>query len=187
MADYKLLSISGALRAGSTNRKLLAEAMRLFGPAEVTIADLRLPLYDGDLEDADGIPDAVQTLSDQIAAADGVVISSPEYNRAVTGVIKNALDWVSRTKGGPWSNKPVAVMSANDGRAGGEVGQYMLRHALTPFRPRFVPGPFIAVADSSNAFDADGRLVSDRYAKSVETLMQALKSEIDMLRRNPAG
>ncbi|XHE55279.1 NAD(P)H-dependent oxidoreductase [Phaeobacter sp. BS34] len=117
MSDPKLLTISGSLRAGATNRKLLAEAARLFGPAEVTEADLNLPLYDGDDEQASGIPAAVQTLADQIGAADAVIISTPEYNGAPSGVLKNALDWVSRTSNKPWQDKPVAIMSAAAGRA----------------------------------------------------------------------
>lgn len=106
MADPVLLTISGSLRQDATNRKLLAEAARLFGPATVVEAELRLPLYDGDDEAAEGIPAAVQTLSDQIAAADAVLISTPEYNKGPSGVLKNALDWVSRTKGNPWAGKP---------------------------------------------------------------------------------
>ncbi|WP_172300226.1 NADPH-dependent FMN reductase [Pseudoruegeria sp. HB172150] len=184
MADHTILGIPGALRAGSTNRQLLAEAIRLYGPAEVTIADLRLPLYDGDLETSEGIPDAVTTLHAQIRDADAVIISSPEYNRAITGVLKNALDWVSRVKGGPWAGKPVAVMSANDGRAGGEVGQYTVRHALTPFRPKFILGPVVAVADSSNAFDEDGRLKDERYVKALTAMMETLRAEVELGRQS---
>lgn len=172
-----LLGISGALRRGSTNRLLLAEARRLFGEATHTEADLRLPLYDGDLEDAEGIPAAVQTLADQIRAADAIVISTPEYNKALPGVLKNALDWVSRTKGGPWRDKPVAIMSAAGGRAGGERSQFSLRLCLTPFRPRLLPGPEVLVGDSGNAFDAEGRLIDARYVKALQELMDLLRAE----------
>ncbi len=179
MAHHRLLGISGSLRAGATNRKLLAEALRLYGPATSSIADLALPLYDGDLEDTLGIPAPVQTLSDQIATADAVIISSPEYNKAITGVLKNALDWVSRTKGGPWTGKPVAVMSANAGRTGGETGQYTIRHALSPFRPRLVLGPAVMVADSANAFDENGRLTNERTISTLTDYMAALRAEVD--------
>ena len=117
MNDLTLLTICGALRAGSTNRLLLAEAARVFGMAQVIEADLRLPLYDNDLEDASGIPDDVQMLADQIRGADAVVISTPEYNKSLSGVLKNALDWVSRVPGAVWRDKPVAIVSAADGRA----------------------------------------------------------------------
>ena len=81
MSHPTLLGLSGSLRAGSFNRKLLSEAARLFGDAHYFEGDLNLPLYNGDLEDAEGIPAAVQKLADQIAAADAVLISTPEYNK----------------------------------------------------------------------------------------------------------
>jgi chromate reductase len=172
-----LLGIPGALRAASTNRLLLAEARRAFGEANHTEANLRLPLYDGDLEDAQGIPPEVQTLADQIAAADAVVIATPEYNKSFPGVLKNALDWVSRTKGSPFRDKPVAVISAADGRAGGDRSQFALRLALTPFRPRLLTGPEVLVADSRHAFTPEGRLIDARYQKALAELMQALRAE----------
>jgi chromate reductase len=177
MTDLTLLGIPGALRAASTNRLLLAEARRLFGPASITEANLRLPLYDGDLEDAQGIPPEVQALADQIRAADVVVISTPEYNKSLPGVLKNALDWVSRTKGGPWRDKPVAIISAADGRAGGDRSQFALRLAMVPFRARVLPGPEVMVADSSNAFDAEGRLKDERYVRALTELMGLLRAE----------
>ena len=101
MSQFKLLGISGSLRTGSFNRQLIREAHRLMDDAAYTEADLDFPLYNGDVEDATGIPAAVQLLADQIAAADGVVISAPEYNQSFSGVLKNALDWVSRCEGAP--------------------------------------------------------------------------------------
>lgn len=178
MAQIKLLGISGALRADSTNSKLLVEAARLFGPCDYTAADLRLPLYDGDVEQASGVPAAVQDLSDQIAAADAVLISTPEYNKGPSGALKNALDWVSRTKGGPWKGKPVAVMSAAAGRAGGERAQMILRGFMVPFQPRILQGPEMHLADSANQFDAEGKLTSEIYEKTLVQLMENLRVEI---------
>ena len=176
--DHRLLGICGALRTGSTNRLLLAEAMRLYAPAQCDEADLRLPLYDGDLEDAQGIPDPVARLVAQIAAADGVVIATPEYNKALPGVLKNALDWVSRTRGAPWRDKPVAIVSAAGGRAGGERSQFSLRLCLTPFRPRLITGPEVMIAQSDLAFDAQGRLTDPRSLKALADLMDVLRHEI---------
>ena len=172
-----LLTISGALRAASTNRALLAEAARLFAPGQHIDANLRLPLYDGDTEAA-GIPPEVQLLADQIADADAVVISTPEYNKGLSGVLKNALDWVSRTKGDPWRNKPVAILSAAAGRAGGERAQFSLRLCLVAFRPRLLSGPEVMLADSSAAFDAQGHLKDPRSHKALQDLMDALRSEV---------
>jgi chromate reductase len=177
MANGRLLGICGSLRAGSFNRKLMREAARLYDPAEFTDANLRLPLYDGDLEDAHGIPTEVQTLADQIAAADAVVIAGPEYNKALSGVLKNALDWVSRTKGNPWRDKPVAIVSAAAGRAGGERTQMTLRMAMTAFRPRLLYGPEVMVAAPAQQFDDDGRLTNDRNLAVLTELMEALRAE----------
>lgn len=178
MTALTLLGIAGALRHESTNRKLIREAARAFGPATFIEADLALPLYDGDQEERAGIPEAVQRLADQIAAADAVVISTPEYNKGPSGVLKNALDWVSRTASNPWADRPVAVMSSAAGRAGGERAQMVLRGFLTPFQPRLLTGPELHVADCRKQFDAEGRLISDRYAATLETLMQKLRAEI---------
>jgi len=172
-----LLGLCGALRAASTNRLLMLEAARAFGECTFIDANLRLPLYDGDLE-AQGLPPEVQTLADQIAAADAVVIATPEYNKNLSGVLKNALDWVSRTKGAPWRDKPVAILSAAAGRAGGERSQFSLRHCLTPFRPRLLPGPEVFIANSGEAFDTSGHLKDDRAQKGLTDLMQLLRSEV---------
>ena len=179
MSKHQLLGMSGSLRKDATNRFLLRNAARLYGDSDYTEADLRLPLYDGDLESAGGIPDSVAKLADQIAAADAVIISTPEYNKMLTGVLKNALDWVSRVKPQPWEGKPVAVMSAAGGRAGGERAQASLVAAMTPFQPRLVIGPEIAVAGSSKEFDADGVLTNERYEANLIKLMGKLKAAVD--------
>jgi chromate reductase len=178
MASGYLLGISGSLREGSYNKKLMREAARLYGADRFVEADLRLPLYDGDLEDAEGIPGSVQMLADQIAGAEAVVISGPEYNKGLSGVLKNALDWVSRTKGSPWRDKPVAIMAATGGRAGGERTQWTLRLCLLPFRPRLIAGPEVLVGNTSTQFDEAGRLTNDRYEAALRELMEALKAEV---------
>ena len=173
-----LLGISGALRKDSRNTALINEAAHLFAPDEFVMADLRLPLYDGDLEDSEGIPEAVHILHAQIKAADAIVISTPEYNKNLSGVLKNALDWLSRVRPQPWTGKPVAIVSAASGRAGGERAQYSLRHCMTPFNPRILQGPEIMIAAADNAFDEDGRLINEFSAKSLTKLMDALRAEI---------
>lgn len=171
-----LLGISGALRASSTNTLLIRNAAAMYGADTFIEADLRLPLYDGDLEGRDGIPAAVQTLADQIAAANAVIISTPEYNKGIPGVLKNALDWVSRTKNTPWADKPVAIMSATAGRAGGERAQFDLRLCMVPFRTRILQGPEVLVAASHTEFDDAGQLKGEMYRKLLQELMDQLKS-----------
>lgn len=179
MATHTLLGISGSLRKGSHNSLLLAEAARLFGDAQYREADINFPLYNGDDEEAHGVPAAVDALARQIADADAILISTPEYNKGPSGALKNALDWVSRSEVKPWANKPVAVMSAAAGRAGGERAQMVLRGFMVPFRPRILQGPEIHVAASHEAFDNKGQLTGEMYVKELTELMEALRAQIE--------
>ena len=175
----KLLGMSGSLRQGSCNRALIRAAARAYGEAELTEADLRLPLYDGDLEEADGIPPEVQRLADQIAAADAVLISTPEYNKNLSGALKNALDWVSRVKGNPWKDKPVVLLAASDGRSGGERAMHSLILCMMPFRSNLVYGPEVPVAFCKEALDENGYLADERGRKLLATLMGKLRDTVE--------
>ena len=170
-----LVGISGALRAASTNTKLVHEAARAFGPATFVLGDIRFPLFDADLEEAEGVPAVVHTLADQILGADAVVISTPEYNKNLSGVLKNALDWLSRTGKAPFKDKPVAILSAAAGRAGGERAQFSLRHCLTPFGPTVIQAPEVMIASSAAAFGEDGRLKDEKSFEFLGGLMGALR------------
>lgn len=175
--EIALLGLCGSLRAPSFNAMLLRAAAASYNAPGFVQANLRLPLYDGDEEQATGLPADVVTLASQILAAKAIVIAAPEYNKSLSGVLKNALDWVSRTKSAPWRDKPVAIISAAGGREGGARAQFALRLALIPFRPRLLPGPEVCVANCEAAFDADGRLLDARYQKSLDDLMGALHAE----------
>ena len=172
-----LLGISGSLRAGSFNTMLVREAAAMFAPDSFTLADIRLPLFDEDLE-ADGLPVPVSKLIEAVRAADAVVISTPEYNKNLPGGLKNALDWISRSKPGPLDGKPVAIVSAAAGRAGGERAQFSLRHCLTPFNPRVLQGPEFMLAGAHQAFDEEGRIKDDKTREFLGVLMSKLKDEI---------
>lgn len=176
MPDLTLLGLCGSLRRDSWNRKLMFAARDAFGPAQFSEGDLRLPLYDGDLEDQ-GMPAEVQALKDQIRAADAVIIACPEYNKAPSGVLKNALDWLSR-QGQPWEGKPLAIMSATAGRSGGERTQSALRLMLVPFQPDLLNGPEVLIARPAEVFDAEGRITDARAIKAVEGLMQKLRDRV---------
>ena len=171
-----VLGISGSLRAASTNTALIRQAAEIYGADTFVQGDLNLPLYDGDLEESAGIPATVQTLADQIAAADAVLIATPEYNKSLSGVLKNALDWISRTEGNVWNNKPVAIMSATAGRSGGERAQFALRLCLTPFNCDLLQGPEVLVGSNFDAFDQDGKLTNEQAIKLLTDLMAKLKS-----------
>jgi len=177
----KLLLISGALRKASRNTALLREAVRLFGPADTAWANLHLPLYDGDLEDKVGLPDPVGTLCDQIRWADGVVIATPEYNKMIPGVLKNALDWISRDKPQPLAGKPIALVSVA-GRSGGEVSQFTARHALTTFNTGLLQGSAFVVPFGGKAFDEDDRLIAEAQIAGLTKLMERLRIAMEAAR-----
>ena len=120
----------------------------------------------------------VQLLVEQIAKADAIVISTPEYNKGISRVLKNALDWVSRSDLKPWVGKPVAIMSSTAGRGGGERAQANLRLAMQPFRTRLLQGPEILVAANYQQFDENGRLKEDSYVNALTELMETLRAEI---------
>jgi chromate reductase len=172
-----LIGISGSLRKGSYNTKLVHEAARLFRPDAFVFADIRLPLFDADLE-AQGMPETVTRLCDQIRAADAVVISTPEYNKNPSGVIKNALDWISRVRPVALNGKPVAVVSAAGGYAGGQRSMAAFYLMLIPFRVRLVNAVEVNVGNASERFDAEGRLTDERLLKNLETQMTALRAAI---------
>lgn len=174
MTTPLLLTMSGSLRKGSYNRMLLREAVRAFGTAEVIEADLDLPLYNGDVEDA-GVPDKVQTLVDQVRSADALVVGAPEYNKGISGVLKNAIDWISRAKPLVLRDKPAVVMSAAGGRTGGETGHFNTIGILHQLQVNVVHGPLILVAAAQNEFDADGNLTNDFLKGQVADRMERLR------------
>ncbi|MGH1367860.1 MAG: NADPH-dependent FMN reductase [Maritimibacter sp.] len=178
MSPPKLLGIPGSLRKDATNRLMCREAARAFGECDYTEADLNLPLYNGDVE-AEGIPASVTLLRDQVLAADAVVFSTPEYNKNLSGVLKNALDWLSRAEGGraALTGKPVSVMASASGRAGGERAVNSLVLCLTPFHPNLIYGPEMNVAGAENAFQ-DGRLQDQHALKIMGVLMAKLRAAI---------
>ena len=173
-----LLGISGSLRRASHNTRLLQTAAEAFGCDRFSLADIDLPLYNGDVEAAEGIPTKVQALAAAIAGADAVLIATPEYNKGMSGALKNALDWISRVKPVPLVSKPVAIMSASAGISGGARAQFALRLALVPFDARVLNAPEVLIGASHDAFDADGQLVSAASRDFVQKQMAALRALI---------
>ncbi|MFT4708591.1 MAG: chromate reductase [Ascidiaceihabitans sp.] len=160
------------------NRKLLRQSALLYTGATYVEADLRMSLYDGDEEDAQGQPEEARALFDAITNADAVLISTPEYNSGISGVMKNALDWVSRLDGNPWLGKPVVLMSAAAGRSGGARAQFALRLALAPFRPMILTGPEVAVAHAAREFDENDNLVNEFNLKALTEQMSDLRKHL---------
>ena len=141
MNKPKILAFAGSTRTDSLNKKLARAAAAIAGEAgaEVTFVDLRdlaLPLYDGDLEEASGLPEGARKLKALLRASDGFLIASPEYNSSVTAVLKNALDWASRAETddepplAAFRGKAAALLSASPGALGGLRGLVHLRAIL---------------------------------------------------------
>jgi chromate reductase len=160
----RIIGIAGSLRRGSFNAALLRAALE-FVPdhARLDIEPIGdIPLYNYDVE-VEGIPDAVTRLKDSIAAADGLLIATPEYNNSVPGVAKNAIDWLTRPPDDiprVFHNKAVAIMGASPGRFGTVLSQnawLSVMHTLGT-RPWF--GGRLLVSQAGQMFDADGKLVN---------------------------
>src|SRR6266516_4615200 len=160
---WKVLAIAGSLRSGSYNQLLLANARTLV-PHHLQIHpydDLAsIPLFDEDLEQrTSGGPDSVKALRVLVAEADGLLISTPEYNQSMSGVLKNVIDWLSR--GGPEEvliGKPIAIMGASGGRWGTRLAQANLRQVLTATESLVMPQPAVFVAEAAKVFDEHGQL-----------------------------
>jgi chromate reductase len=171
----RVLGLCGSLREGSYNAALLRVAQRV-QPDGMSIEpfDLRpLPFYDGDLEDAHGYPEPVKALRAAVAAADAVLIATPEYNGSVTPVLKNAVDWVSRGDDSPWPGKPAAMMGAG-GMGGTAMSQLHLRQIMNRLDVHFLNRPPVQVRvpmfkGDLAAFEAD-----EGNAKQVRGLLEAL-------------
>jgi chromate reductase len=128
-----VITICGSLRKGSYNA-IVARSLPALAPAGMTITASppigTMPLYNADIQNDSGFPAPVNALADAIRAADGVVIVTPEYNYSCPGVLKNAIDWVSRLQNQPFAGKPVAIQSASQGPLGGPRAQYHIRQML---------------------------------------------------------
>jgi chromate reductase len=179
MSDQKPLhfvTLLGSLRRGSYNAAI-ARALPALAPDGVTIAPLGsvgdLPLYNADVQ-AGGFPAAVQQMAEAIAGADGVVIVTPEYNYSVPGVLKNALDWLSRLPAQPFAGKPVAIQSGSPGMIGGARAQYHLRQTLVFLDARVLNKPEVMVSQIASKVDsATGELTDETTRKFITSQLQA--------------
>lgn len=145
----RLLGVAGSLRAGSHNRRLL-EDLAAAAPPDLDLAVFEglgeVPLYNEDVE-AGGVPSGVRALADAVATADAVVFATPEYNQAIPGVIKNAIDWLSRPAvGAPLRGKAVAVTGATTGLWGTRLAQTQLRGTLVACGAWLLPTPVLFAA-----------------------------------------
>lgn len=177
----RVLCLAGSLRRDSWNRRLLQSAAAQ-APATLRLdvydALSSVPLFDEDLERREPAgPAGVQVLRAAIAAADGLVIATPEYNHAMPGVLKNALDWLSRESpaGDVLPEKPVAVLGASSGPWGTRLAQASLRQVLHTCGALVMPAPTLFVANAASRFDTDGSLTDRATVQSLQDFMLAFE------------
>jgi chromate reductase len=162
----RILGISGSLRRGSWNTALLNAAVALVDAGtELEIASIRgVPLYDGDLEAGQGIPQTVQDLKARVIACDGLLLATPEYNNGIPGVFKNAIDWMSRPAADlplVFANRPVAVMGASPGGFGTVLAQSAWLPLLHTLRTHPWFGGRLVVPRAGHVFNDAGELVDE--------------------------
>lgn len=198
MSDRKtpdILVFAGSARRESFNKRLArlaAERMDQAG-GRTTFIDLRdypMPLYDGDLEQEEGLPDNVRKLKAILAGHQGLLLASPEYNGFITPLLKNTLDWLSRPAGDAsglalFAGKLAAVVAASPGPLGGVRGLPLISQLLTNLGVTVLPNP-LAVPRAAQAFDESGALVDASLQKRLDSLCQRLVSDLERL-HTPVG
>jgi NAD(P)H-dependent FMN reductase len=191
--DPRILVMAGSTRSDSANKKLarLAAAKAEAAGGKITLIDLRdfpMPVYDGDLEAADGIPAQGVRLKALFKAHQGLIIASPEYNSSITAVLKNAIDWVSRPEPGEpplvaFTGKVALIVSASPGNLGGLRGLVHLRSILGNIGVLVLPDQ-LAISQAYGAFAPDGSLNDSRQAEQLERITQRL---VELVRKVYSG
>lgn len=180
----RFLVFSASLRAKSLNTRLARLAARLVeahgGTVEVaTMADFDCPSYDQDVQDKDGFPPGANELCRLLVATDAFVIAAPEYNGSMPGLLKNAIDWVSRCRPQPFNGRHGLLLSASPSMVGGNRGLWSLRMPLEHLGARVYPDMF-SLAQAHDAFDAEGgianRQLGDRFEKTVVGFMDLVEA-----------
>jgi chromate reductase, NAD(P)H dehydrogenase (quinone) len=180
----RIIGISGSLRAKSFNAALLRAAAGL-APAGTTIeieTIKGIPLYDGDVEAASGLPSVVAALKDRIAGADGLLLVTPEYNNSIPGVFKNAIDWLSRPDtdiARVFGGKPVGMMGASPGRFGTLLSQTAWLQVLKTLGTRPWFGQTLYVGGAHKLFDASGNLADDDTRKRLQNYLRGFAAFVE--------
>jgi chromate reductase len=178
--NMKVLAFAGSLRRESANKKLAREALRVLvehSLARAEFADLKdypMPLYDGDREQNEGLPDEVVKLGARIADAEALIVATPEYNGSISSVLKNAIDWISRLKPMPIAGKHLLLLSASPGGWGGVRGLWHSRVPLEAVGAHVFP-QMMSLPGAGSAFDEAGRLTG-APAQQLQTLLHAFAS-----------
>ena len=174
-----IVAISGSLRKGSNNTALL-HSLQALAPEgmQISVADISgLPLYNQDDEGA--FPAAAQALKDIVASADGIIIATPEYNRSIPGVLKNAIDWISRPYGqNSFAGKPVLIMGATIGNLGTAIAQSHLRQMLTYLDMQVIGQPELYIGPAQTIPDGEGNIVDESTKELLTKALGVLASRV---------
>jgi chromate reductase len=179
----KILGVCGSLRKASFNMAALRACGELM-PEGMTLQIARiddLPLYNQDVFDA-GMPEPARRFRGEVAAADAVLIASPEYNFSLSAPLKNAIDWGSRPPSQVFHDKPMAIFSASPGPLGGARVQYDLRRILGQLWAHVLPRPEVFIGMAAGKFDAQGRLTDETTRKFLADLLVGLQGWIARVR-----
>ncbi|MHA7775180.1 NADPH-dependent FMN reductase [Roseibium sp. M-1] len=181
MRNPKILVCSGSSRSGSYNGKLAALAAKKLaildaGVTHLSLKDYPLPVYDGDLEGSNGVPENAKKLKRLFQSQDGIFLACPEYNAGITPLLKNTLDWISRVKeaGDPFKTRVFALGSASPGSFGGMRGLIGMRTILEVGLGAMVLPQMVVVAKAASAFDDKGELTDERAGGQLDRLVEAL-------------
>ncbi|ODT76908.1 MAG: NADPH-dependent FMN reductase [Pelagibacterium sp. SCN 64-44] len=174
-----ILGISGSLRHGSYNTALLHAAGALMPDgANLEVFPISgFPEYNDDVRAA-GLPVPVAAFREAVRAADGLLFVTPEYNRSIPGMLKNAIDWISRPPEQPFNNKPVAIMGASRGKLGTIMANHHLRQILVYLNAQMVNGAEVLVGEAALKFDAEGKLTDEATARFIAEHLLRLKDLI---------
>jgi NAD(P)H-dependent FMN reductase len=183
-----ILGISGSLRAGSLNSALLRAAASVMPTgAKLEIGSIKgIPLYDADVEAAQGLPDAVAKLKERIVAADGLLLVTPEYNNSIPGVFKNAIDWLSRPDADiprVFGGRPVGVIGASPGGFGTLLSQTAWLPVLKTLRTNAYFGGRLQVSRAGDVFDRSGNLIDERIGEQLKKYLAGLCEFVAATRR----
>jgi chromate reductase len=176
-SPIKLLGISGSLRSQSYNSGALTVVASLLPEGMVfDVASLTdLPFYNADVEQR-GFPGAVESFRKSVAAADALIFAVPEYNFSISGVLKNALEWLSRPPNPPTNGKPCAVFGATVSPLGTARGQFHFRHICVSLNMIPVNTPHVDIANAKTKFDAEGRLTDQASVDLIRQLVGELRN-----------
>ena len=180
----KLVGLSGSLRAASFNTGLLRAAAELVPEgSSLTVATPEgIPLYNADLEREAGMPEAVERLKAQIIAADALLLATPEYNNGIPGVLKNAIDWLSRPPSDMarvFAGRPVAVIGASPGGLGTVLAQAAWLPVLRTLGTRPWFGGRLMVSRAGSAFDEAGNLTSPEIRTQLQAFLAGFVADIE--------